>query len=525
VFPALDGTTYQVISRDWDTGVWSVWTRSSATGTTYAMDSDGAGNYYTAGTHSGLVHKLRPLGSSATSIIGAGITGTLAKAIAVSKSGPLAIVVLGTLTASATNIAMNVYRNGAWVGNATGVYQDYPWNPGVVVDIDESAVNAVEWVNGEFYVGGSFSKTYRGGFGSNLQQFDLLAAYNPITNTWRKVGVYPLQRSNNDYGEDPGASFYDTHRVTSLRYGGDGYLYISGKFLANTGFTSNSIVRYNIAADIIEDVSPAKTMDADWYGLYSMAMSPGGVLHGIGYDPAITKLLYPAGDTWVERTMQQEGSFTNKVSIDFAPDGTLLLGGSLFQWSDMTPQPYSLLWAIAPQGSNPPFAPIDLIYDVAVAPSKSITTLRVMDRKAFIAIDENGGAVVQLGTHSTVTNRGTEVTRCGLYVSQATTLYSIRNETTGKQIVLDSPIVVPVYGNVAIFERGGALYALDMTAHGERPRLVRFNRALSDIGALDLVPGINTLDVMHSVDYASLGGDFLFMNGVTAFWRERYSTL
>lgn len=525
VFTALDGATYYVLSRDWDTGVWSRWTRDQTAGTTYAMDHDGAGNYYTAGTHTGLVHRLRPAGESTTTTFGGGITGTVAKALAVSKSGPLSLVALGTLTASATNIAMNVYRSGAWQGNTIGVYQDYPWNPGVVVDIDETTVNAVEWVNGEFYVGGSFSKTYRGGFGANAQQFDLLAAYNPVTNTWRKVGVYALQRGNNAYGVDPGASFYDTHTVTGLRYGGDGYLYISGKWLPNTGFTSNSIVRYNIAANIIEDVSPAKTMDADFYGLYSMAVSPTGVLHGIGYDPAITKLMYPTGDTWVERTMQQEGTFTNKVNIDFAPDGTLLLGGSLYQWSDMTPQPYSLLWQIAPAGSNPPFAPLDLIYDVATAPSKGYTALRVMNRKAFIAIDGNGGAVVMLGTHTTVTNRGTEVTRYGLYISQATTLYSIRNETTGKQIVLDSPIVLPPYGYAAIFERNGALYMIDLTLQNDKPRLIKFNRALSDIGALDLVPGVNTLDIMHSVDYSAMGGNFIYMTGITAFWRERHSTL
>jgi hypothetical protein len=164
VSTALGGQTYYVLSRDWDTGEWSAWTRDQVSGTTYGLDHDGAGNYYTAGTQAGLVHKLRPSGSAATTTFGGGITGTVATALAVSKSGPLSLVALGTLTASATNIAMNVYRSGAWQGNTIGVYQDYPWNPGVVVDIDETTVGAVEWVNGEFYVGGSFSKTYRGGF-------------------------------------------------------------------------------------------------------------------------------------------------------------------------------------------------------------------------------------------------------------------------------------------------------------------------------------------------------------------------
>lgn len=513
-------TAYRVLARDMLSGNYTAWEYSVGSGSTYALDSDSAGAMYAAGTLTGNVHKLRPAGSNATTVIGTAslYTGT-SDGLAVSKSGDGKLVVVGDYEHNGSHLSLNFWNGSAWEDFAPNVYLQYPWMVEGSNTIDGGTAKCVLWHNGYFYVGGTFSRVRA--TNSSVSEIDLVARFDPVTGTWAPLALYGLARDNNIYNGNIPPEGADACCVSTITYGNDGYLYLTGTWRAtshnNAAVSSHSVCRYNLTTDRFEDVMPIHVKpNAYLDNAYAAAMSPNGVLHMLMPYGNGSYLEKPNGSAWARNFLAVW--YGGKLGIDFAHDGTLFVAGSLYH-QDQPVQ--TMLWAVGAFGALPGYGMVDMLVPNSGNPiDKDRTALKVYGRTLYIALD---GLAAQLGTTTVIENDGDEVARFGLLAGHLTITYGIVNASNGHSIIFDTPIVVPYGTTFAIQELNGTLYYRNLLTSTDRYVVAPVNTVMSDMRALDLMPGTNYIKILYAANSLPPAGNI--MRGYSLFWHKRQSSL
>jgi hypothetical protein len=437
---ATSHTVYQSLTVNYIAGkVDGVWSNlaNGTDGTLYALTIGHDGAIYAAGsftTAGGVtVNKIAKWNGSAWSSLSTGMNDDVL-ALAVGADGSIYAGGVFTTAGGTTVNRVAKWDGSAWSALSTGMN-------GTVYAL---AVG----LDGSIYAGGAF--TTAGGTAVNY-----IAKWNG--SAWSALGTG-----------------MDTY-VSALAVGLDGSLYAGGVFTTAGGVTVNRIAKWNGSA--------WSALSTGMNGnVYALAIGLDGSLYAGGAFTTAggTTVNYIAkwnGSAW---TALGSGVGSDVVALAVSDSG-LYVGGTFTTAGGLTISDRVAKW----NGST--WSPLDI--DLPGSPI--VQTITTKKNNFYLGFSTSGTALVSYGNTVSTINPSTataypiiKITRSG---GTGATLQSIKNETTGKQIVFNSPIadgdtitidLRPGYKTVTSKTFGNWLYKV---------------LSVSDLATFGLAPGSNLI--------------------------------
>lgn len=472
--------TFVVAGRS-EEGVWTNYVHDGGSGAITRIDHDVQNHLIVAGSIDGVVHYLKPSGSSAATLLGPNTSGSasVVRDLCVSKTYPAQICLIGDIQWSGLTVDGALHYDEfdlSWEDMGAG-----------------SGATCVCWQGDYFYVGGTQVAGHYG-----------CAKYYIPDGIWMFMG-----------GEMSGLS-----ECVSIKVGPDGCIYLFGDFYINDT-PIGRWARYDPVADKIEGLGriwPGLTFGRT-DNLYDVAYDQRGQLFVAAYveeDPVQDRSLMVAHGYRFEKRKLYSRQVQNTHAIALAgASENLYVSGMLASLG--TNQAYPRENAIHRMWSQYgayALTPFDFLFPLPAEPD--YVPIHTIREKLYFA--PNTAYDLRAGVPTTVPYGGTAPACLRLHLVGPLTIYSIWNWTTRKQVIFNRPVTVARGMRAYLYMQSGTIFFQDASDPARLPQPLALNPAASDSHALLIVPGNNQLTVFYESDAGDTGV-------VRLAWREEYNNL